>query len=224
MTNVLIVDDDANIRKLIKATLHGEGYGAVEAANGEEALRLMDATPVDLIVLDIMMPGMDGWEFCRTVKETKDIPIIMVTAKGEVSQKIKGFRLGTDDYLVKPFDPMELLMRVKALLKRYRIEHSQTVQLGDVSIDRRMHEVQVKDRRHLLPLKDFELLFRLARSPGQIFTRGQLIEQIWGSDYDGDERTVDVHVRRLRERLDGESDHVSIVTVRGLGYRLEVKP
>jgi len=222
VNKILIVDDDANIRKLIKVYLQNEGFAPIEATNGQEAMELLDSTKVDLIVLDIMMPVMDGWRFCQDVKASYDLPIIIVSAKTEVDQRIKGFQLGTDDYLVKPFDPMELVMRIKALLKRYRIEHSQTIQLGEMVIDRRTLEVKVKELSFLLPNKEFELLYKLASYPGQIFTRAQLIEQIWGLNYDGDDRTVDVHIKRLRERLDPVFGQVSISTVRGLGYRLEV--
>ncbi|GAB2676825.1 response regulator transcription factor [Paenibacillus thermoaerophilus] len=219
---LLVVDDDPNIRRLMKVCLQEENYAVAEAANGREALDLCLSSPPDLIVLDVMLPEMDGWAFCREAKRIADIPIIMVTARGEMDDKLRGFGAGADDYLVKPFDPRELVVRVKALLRRFRIEHAQTVQVGDVSIDRRAYEVQIGDIAFLLPPKEFELLFKLASYPNRIFTRSQLIEQIWGIDYDGDERTVDVHIKRLRERLEGLSERVAIQTVRGLGYRLEV--
>jgi DNA-binding response OmpR family regulator len=225
MSKILIVDDDLAIRKLVKAFLQQEGFATFEAANGQEALDVLANVKIDLIVLDIMMPVMDGWDFCRDLKKTLDIPIIMVTAKGEIAERLKGFQLGTDDYLVKPFDPMELIMRVKALLKRYRIEHSETVQVGDVTIDRKTFELTVNGQSSMIPPKEFELLFKFASNPGHIFTRAQLIEQIWGVDYEGDARTVDVHVKRLREKLEQNgSQKVSIVTIRNLGYRLEVHP
>ncbi|MDF2715324.1 MAG: heme transporter CcmC, partial [Paenibacillus sp.] len=210
---------------LVKAFLQQEGFATFEAANGQEALDVLANVKIDLIVLDIMMPVMDGWDFCRDLKKTLDIPIIMVTAKGEIAERLKGFQLGTDDYMVKPFDPMELIMRVKALLKRYRIEHSETVQVGDVTIDRKTFELTVNGQSSMIPPKEFELLFKFASNPGHIFTRAQLIEQIWGVDYEGDARTVDVHVKRLREKLEQNgSEKVSIVTIRNLGYRLEVHP
>ncbi|TCP52346.1 DNA-binding response OmpR family regulator [Tumebacillus sp. BK434] len=222
MIKILITDDDPHIRELIKHYLQKEGFHTLEAQNGVEALALMEQELPELIVLDIMMPQMDGYEFCRTVKRQYDLPILMVTAKGESEQKIKGFQLGTDDYLVKPFDPLELVMRVKALLKRYRINASQTIRIGDVQIDRLTFEVIAADQRLSLPPKEFELLYKLAGYPGQIFTRAQLIEDIWGLDYEGDDRTVDVHVKRLRERLQPLTSDFKIATVRGLGYRLEV--
>lgn len=222
MIKILITDDDPHIRELIKHYLHKEGFHTLEAQNGVEALALVEQELPDLIVLDIMMPQMDGYEFCRTVKREFDLPILMVTAKGESEQKIKGFQLGTDDYLVKPFDPLELVMRVKALLKRYRINASQTIRIGEVQIDRLTFEVITAEQRLSLAPKEFELLYKLAGYPGQIFTRAQLIEDIWGLDYEGDDRTVDVHIKRLRERLQPVTSAFKIATVRGLGYRLEV--
>jgi two-component system OmpR family response regulator len=223
MAKILIVDDDHHIRELMRVYLIGEGLEVKEASNGREALALLEIASVDLVILDIMMPFMDGWDLCRELRAHYDIPLLMVTAKGESGQKVKGFQLGTDDYMVKPFDPMELVMRVKALLKRYRIASSQTVQIGETMIDRNTLEVRVQDHKITLPLKEFELLYKLASYPSQIFTRTQLIEQIWGIDYEGDERTVDVHIKRLRERFEGLTGQFLITTIRGLGYRLEVK-
>lgn len=224
MAKVLVVDDDPDIRELIRVYLAGEGLDVIEAGNGQDALATIETMQVDLVVLDVMMPLMDGWELCRELRaQYSDLPLLMVTAKGESADKVKGFKLGTDDYVVKPFDPVELVMRVRALLKRYRIASSQTVQIGDIVIDRMQYEVRVKDQRVVLPLKEFEILYKLASYPAQIFTRAQLIEQIWGIDYEGDERTVDVHIKRIRERFENETDQFQIVTIRGLGYRLEVK-
>lgn len=220
--NILTVDDDVNIRKLVRLYLVKEGYRVLEASDGEEALMVLEAEKVDLMILDLMMPRLDGWELAESVKKYMDIPIIMISAKGESRDKIKGFQLGTDDYLVKPFDPVELVMRVKALLKRYNIATSQVIQFQDVVIDRNNYEVRINGNEMKLPLKEFELIFRLASNPGQIFTRDQLIEQIWGINYEGDERTVDVHIKRLRERFAHVADVFRIATVRGLGYRLEV--
>jgi len=223
MAKILVVDDDPAIRELIRVYLEGEGLFVVEAANGVEALQKLKSSQADLVVLDVMMPLMDGWDLCRELRANySDLPLLMVTAKGESADKVKGFNLGTDDYVVKPFDPVELAMRVKALLKRYRITASQTVQLGDILIDRTAFEVRVDNQRIALPLKEFELLYKLASYPSQIFTRAQLIEQIWGIDYEGDERTVDVHIKRLRERFEPLTEQFHIATIRGLGYRLEV--
>ncbi len=221
MTHILVVDDDAHIRELVGLFLIREGFEVTQAEDGLAALEAMERTPADLVVLDVMMPRMDGWELCAKLREQYDIPLLMLTAKGETSQKVKGFRLGTDDYLVKPFEPDELVVRVKALLKRYRISISQQVSVGNVLLDREAFAVIAPDGRMTLPLKEFELLFKLASYPGITFAREQLIEQIWGFDYEGDERTVDVHIKRLRERFPDERYGFRITTIRGLGYRLE---
>jgi len=221
MTHILVVDDDAHIRELVALFLIREGFEVTQAEDGVAALEAMDASPANLVVLDVMMPRMDGWELCAKLREQYDIPLLMLTAKGETSQKVKGFRLGTDDYLVKPFEPDELVARVKALLKRYRISISQQVSVGSVLLDREAFAVVAPEGRITLPLKEFELLFKLASYPGITFAREQLIEQIWGYDYEGDERTVDVHIKRLRERFPDERFGFRITTIRGLGYRLE---
>jgi DNA-binding response OmpR family regulator len=222
MVRIMVVDDDSHIRKLIRLYLRNEGFEIIEAENGEEALSFLETTPIDLVILDIMMPKKDGWDLCLEIRENWDIPILMVTAKGESQEKIKGFKLGADDYVVKPFDPLELMMRVKALLKRYKIASKQVISFGDIELDYRSYGIRVGKRLVHLPAKEFELLFKLASYPGQIFTRSQLIEQIWGVDYKGSERTVDVHIKRLRQRLATYTNAIQIVTVRGLGYRLEV--
>ncbi|RNB84407.1 DNA-binding response regulator [Brevibacillus nitrificans] len=223
MVTVLIVDDDPHIRELVQWYLKKEGYKTLEAHNGKEALLLLETNQIDLVVLDIMMPEMDGWEFCKACKEERDIPIMMVTAIGEPNQRIKGFQLGTDDYLVKPFEPLELVLRVKALLKRYRIQVSETIQVGNVVIQRLTREVFIDNKVLPLPPKEFDLLEKLASYPGQIFTRTALIEGIWGMDFEGDDRTIDVHIKRLREKFAEVTDSFKITTVRGLGYRLEVQ-
>ncbi|MCS7461719.1 response regulator transcription factor [Paenibacillus doosanensis] len=224
MTKILIVDDDPFIRQLIKLALRGEEMQLLDSSNGVEALEMLERTRVDLMILDIMMPQMDGWELCREVRARyPDLPLLMVTAKSEQAHKVKGFQLGTDDYVVKPFDPLELAMRVKALMKRYKINVSQTVQIGDVELNRSNLEVVQGGQRQTLPLKEFELLFKLAGHPNQVFTRNQLVDQIWGMDYEGEERTVDVHIKRLRERFPEETSSFAIVTVRGLGYKLELR-
>jgi two-component system, OmpR family, response regulator len=223
MTQILIVDDDPHIRELLRLLLQNEGFETREAGDGVEALALLESAKADLVILDIMMPNMDGWTLCRELREHYDLPLLMLTAKGETMQKIKGFELGTDDYLVKPFEPLELVVRVKALLKRYRIAASQTVQIGELLLNRKTYEISVGSNSITLPLKEFELLFKLASYPGKTFSREQLIEQIWGYDYEGDERTVDVHIKRLRERFPEEVHSFKISTVRGLGYRLEVQ-
>jgi DNA-binding response OmpR family regulator len=222
MNKILIVDDDPHIRELTRVFLKAEGFDTIEAGDGVEALARLDAARADLVVLDVMMPNMDGWELCRILKEEFDLPVLMLTAKGETSQKLKGFQLGTDDYLVKPFEPLELVARVKALLKRYRIAASQTVQAGGLVMDRRTFTVTVNGENLTLPLKEFELLFKLASDTGRTFTREQLIEDIWGFDFNGNERTLDVHINRLRERFPEGRYAFKIRTIRGLGYRMEV--
>ena len=223
MANVLVVDDDPHIRELVRHFLQQEGLTVHEAADGAEALAKLESVKVSLVILDIMMPNMDGWELCRRLREYYDFPLLMLTAKGETSQKIKGFQLGTDDYLVKPFEPPELVARVKALLRRYRIAVSRQVRIGEVTLDRGTYEVTVAGERITLPPKEFELLFKLASYPGQTLTRERLIEEIWGYDFEGNERTLDVHINRLRDRFPEERHSFRIATVRGLGYRLEVR-
>jgi DNA-binding response OmpR family regulator len=169
-----------------------------------------------------MMPELDGYEFTKQLKQYYDIPILMVTAKSESQDKLKGFELGVDDYVVKPFDPLELVARVKVLLRRYQIIVEKNIQIGNLTINQNKHEISVGTLYSTLPLKEFELLFKLASNSGRIFTRNDLIEQIWGLDYEGDERTVDVHVKRVREKLRELQATAEILTVRGLGYKLEV--
>lgn len=224
MAKILIVDDDPHIRELIHVILTKEGLSIVVAEDGEKGLSLLEQGKIDLIILDIMMPNMDGWTFCREVRTyyTDTLPILMLTAKGETTQKVKGFELGADDYLVKPFAPAELVARVKALLKRYQINLSNRIEIGNVTIDHDSYKVSIGDKEVTLPLKEFELLFKLATHQKKTFSREQLIEDIWGFDYEGDERTVDVHIKRLRQRFSEEECPFKITTVRGLGYRLEV--
>ncbi|MEA0552220.1 response regulator transcription factor [Lysinibacillus irui] len=223
MTKLLVVDDDAHIRELVKVFLQNEGLEVIEATDGVDALSKLAAEKVDMVVMDIMMPNMDGWALCEEIRSfDTDLPILMLTAKGETSQKVKGFHLGTDDYLVKPFEPVELIVRVKSILKRYRISLSQVVEAGNVKLNRSTHEVDLDGETILLRLKEFELLFTLASYVGKTFSREQLIEEIWGFDYEGDERTVDVHIKRIRERFPQEVSGFVIRTIRGLGYRLEL--
>lgn len=224
MTSVLVVEDDTHMLEMISFVLSHEGYRVRGAVNGKEALAEMESSPADLVVLDVMMPVMDGWDLCRELRLLNpELPIIMITAKHETSQKVKGFGLGADDYLVKPFDPQELVVRIKAVLRRYRITADKRVILGSFKLDRLRGTVSDGSVNWNLPLKEFELLYHLASYPGQIFMREQLIEAVWGFDHDGDERTVDVHIKRLRERFTAYTHLFRIVTVRGLGYRLETE-
>ncbi|MEO7911160.1 MAG: response regulator transcription factor [Roseiflexaceae bacterium] len=222
MSNILIVDDDPHIRELVRVFLQNEGFTVAEAADGLEALATLERLKAELVIVDVMMPNMDGWQLCRELRASYDLPVLMLTAKGEMAQKIKGFQLGADDYLVKPFEPLELVMRVKALLKRYRIATSQTVQIGELLMDHKTFEATVNGARVSMPRKEFELLFKLAGYPGRTFSRDQLIEDIWGYDFVGNERTLDVHINRLRERFPEDRYSFKIRTLRGLGYRIEV--
>jgi len=219
----MIADDDPSIRELLRFVLSKEGYVVLEAEDGEQASRICENEQVHLAVVDVMMPGMNGLELCREIREHYDIPVVMLTAKGQLEDKEQGYLAGTDDYMVKPFEPKELLFRIKALLRRYRMVSSEVIKLGRVQIDRKGYEIRIGDELVTLPLREFELLSQLASQPGRIYTREQLIQMIWGADFVGDSRTVDVHIKRLRERFaDRQSDFV-ITTIRGLGYKLEVK-
>ena len=222
MSTILIVDDDPHLRELASVFLQHEGFAVYEACDGVEALSTLERLKVEMVILDIMMPKMDGWELCCQLRRYYDVPVLMLTARGETSQKLKGFQVGTDDYLVKPFEPLELVARVKALLKRYRIATSQRVQLGELLMDRKTFEVIGHGEHLTLPLKECEVLFKLVSAPGRTFSRDQLIEDIWGYDFAGNERTLDVHINRLRDRFPEDHHSFRIRTIRGLGYRLEV--
>ncbi|MFF2482755.1 response regulator transcription factor [Paenibacillus sp. NPDC058071] len=225
VVKILVVDDDKDIRELIHLYLKAEGYAVTEANDGLEAMEIISQTQADLVILDIMMPHMNGWQLCEQLRQLySDLPMLMLSAKGETQDKLRAFRLGTDDYMVKPFDPLELVVRVKALLKRYLIQSSMKVQLGQVVLDKQRYSVDWNGKTTSLPLKEFDLLFKLGSAPGKIFTRNQLIDQIWGADFDGNDRTVDVHIKRIRERFPDEEAPFVIVTKRGLGYKLEMKP
>ncbi|MBE5102043.1 MULTISPECIES: response regulator transcription factor [Priestia] len=222
MIQILVADDDQHIRELISLYLENQGFKIIKAADGEEAWAKMEEFRIDLAVVDIMMPFKDGWELTKEIKEYFDIPVLMVTARGESHDKLKGFDIGTDDYVVKPFDPQEMVARVKALLRRYRVEANNVIYMGNIKLDRTKLEMSAGETSEQMPLKEFELLFTLVSSPGKIFTRDQLIQLIWGYDYEGDERTVDVHIKRLRERLNHMKNvGMEIKTIRGLGYRAE---
>ncbi len=221
MSKLLVVDDDPNIRELIVLFMQNEGFDVYEASDGLEALAKLESIKIDIVILDVMMPNMDGWQLCSEVRKYYDIPLLMLTVNGETSEKVKGFQLGADDYLVKPFDPLELIVRVKALLRRYQITASNTIQVGELFMNQKTYEVLVNGKGITLPLKEFELLFKLASYPGKTFSRDQLIENIWGYDFEGNERNLDVHINRLRERFSDKEHSFKIKTIRGLGYRLE---
>lgn len=219
---ILVVDDENDIRELIRFYLLKEGFDVLEASNGEEALVIFENEYIDLGIIDVMMPIMDGFELVEELKSFKDVPVIMLTAKAESKDKLRGFSAGVDDYVVKPFDPSELMARVKAILKRYSINASNIIQIGEVEFDGEKYEIRYLGETIHLPLKQFELVFELVKNPDQIFSREQLIEKIWGMDYDGFDRTVDVHIKRIRENI-GHLPGFKVVTVRGLGYKVEVE-
>ncbi len=224
---ILIADDDANIAELISLYLMKEGYETKKATDGREALRLVPVFDPDLIILDIMMPEMDGYEVCREVRKNNSTPIIMLTAKGETFDKVLGLELGADDYMVKPFDTKELVARVKAVLRRLdnKETNSKKINFDNLMINLSNYSVAYMDENIDMPPKELELLFYLASHPNQVFTREQLLNQIWGYEYYGDTRTVDVHIKRIREKLGNDEDHPkwSIKTVWGVGYKFEVR-
>ena len=219
MFHILVVDDDKNTRLLLKAVLESEGYTVYVAANGEEALTVMDQQHIDLVVLDIMMPKMDGYEFTKTLREAQNnLPILMVSAKQLPADKKKGFLVGTDDYMTKPIDEEEMLLRIKALLRRAQIVSDRRIVIGDVVLDYDSFTVSRKDEVQELPQKEFLLLYKLLSYPGKIFTRIQLMDEIWGTESSTGWETVTVHIGRLRKRFEGWEEF-ELQSIRGLGYK-----
>ena len=219
MFHILVVEDNANTRKLMGAVLQQNGYEPVLACDGVEALEILDKKHIDLIVLDIMMPRMDGYEFTETLRASGcELPILMVTAKEKPADKHKGFIIGTDDYMVKPVDEEEMILRIAALLRRSKIVNEHRLTVGQTVLDYDSMSVSAENVTTELPKKEFLLLFKLLSYPNKIFTRRQLMDEIWDMDSDTDERTVDVHINRLRDRFRANADF-DIVTVRGLGYK-----
>lgn len=219
MFQILVVDDDKNTRMLLKAVLQAENYTVYTADNGEDALKAMDKEHIDLVVLDIMMPKMDGYDFTRLLRENNNnLPILMVSAKQLPADKQKGFLVGTDDYMTKPIDEMEMLLRIKALLRRARIASEHRIVVGDVVLDYDALTVTRNGETQELPQKEFMLLYKLLSYPGKIFTRIQLMDEIWGVESDTGWETVTVHIGRLRKRFEGWKEF-EIVSVRGLGYK-----
>ncbi|WP_270172712.1 response regulator transcription factor [Paenibacillus sp. SYP-B4298] len=223
MKHVLLADDDPSIRTLAGYVLRREGYRIYEAQDGVEAMQVLETNPVDLAIIDVMMPRLDGLELCAHIREHYDMPIILLTAKDQLRDKEQGYAQGTDDYVTKPFEPEELVFRVKALFRRYHRVASDVLRLNRITIDRQSVEVTDGVSVLLLPMKEFELLAQLAQYPGRLFSRDDLIRLVWGADYEGDERTVDVHIKRLRQRFADYADDFTIQTVRGIGYKIEVK-
>ncbi len=223
---VLVVDDDAHIAELIKLYLEKEGYKANVAQNGAVALKMFKEEAPSIVILDVMMPEMDGWQVCREIRRISNIPIIMLTAKGETFDKVLGLELGADDYMVKPFEPKELVARVKAVLRRFESNDTQTMKeivYPNLSINLSNYELKIAGKIVEIPPKELELLYFLASNPNRVFTREQLLEDVWGFDCYVDSRTVDVHIKRLREKLDGVEGNWSIKTVWSVGYKFEVR-
>ena len=223
---ILIVDDDTNICELLRLYIEKEGYTTVLAHDGEQALAMFNREQPNLVLLDIMMPKLDGWQVCREIRKTSDCPIIMITAKGEVFDKILGLELGADDYVVKPFEAKEVVARVRAVLRRTAATDEETVKevvWDNLSINLTNYELKVNGVAVDTPPKEMELLYHLASNPNKVYTRDQLLDQVWGFEYYGDSRTVDVHVKRIREKIDGVSDKWELRTVWGVGYKFEVK-
>lgn len=230
---ILIVDDDYNIAELISLYLTKECFETKIVGDGEEALRVFPEFQPNLILLDLMLPGIDGYQICRELRSTSQVPIIMLSAKGEIFDKVLGLELGADDYMIKPFDSKELVARVKAVLRRYQLpaqmpassvteQHGNFVEYPDLIVNLTNYSVIYNGHSIELPPKELELLYFLASSPNQVFTREQLLDHIWGYEYIGDTRTVDVHIKRLREKIKG-NDKWALTTVWGIGYKFEVK-
>lgn len=221
MNTVLIVDDDPSIRELMDLYLKAEGFKVVHAKDGQVASEILDKQKLQLAIVDVMMPNKDGWQLCKEIRRDYDLPILLVTAKGETEDKMKGFELGTDDYLVKPFDPRELVMRVKAILRRYKVNAHGKISIGNLTMDLNAWEAVWDGNSMTFPTKEFLLLYKLASYPGQVFSRDQLIEDIWGMDFEGSDRTIDSHIKKIRKKFEGKPAPFDIVSIRGLGYHLE---
>ena len=224
--SVLIVEDDRNIAELLQLYLEKEGYAVITAEDGGKGLEKFRAIKPDLVLLDVMMPVMDGWAVCKAIRAESQVPIIMLTAKGETDDKVAGLKQGADDYITKPFEMKEVLARIEAVLRRVTGVAAETksrrITFDKLSIDMDSFELVVDGKKVDTPPKEMELLFFLASSPNRVYTRNQLLDEVWGFDYFGDSRTVDVHVKRLREKLEGVSESWSLKTVWGVGYKFEV--
>ena len=223
--NILVVEDDRNISDLIQMYLVKEGFEVRIAADGGKAIAEFQKSAPDLILLDIMLPVMDGWAVCAKIRETSKVPIIMLTAKSEVFDRIQGLEMGADDYIVKPFEMKELLARINAVLRRTEIpvDTSKILRFDKLTINLDAYELIVDGKKIDTPPKELELLYHLAATPNRVYTRNQLLDEVWGFDYFGDSRTVDVHIKRLREKIENVSDQWELKTVWGVGYKFEVK-
>ena len=221
---ILIVEDEANIRELLRLYLEREGYTVLEAENGVEGIKKWKSDKPDMLLLDVMMPVMDGWAVCREIRAESDVPIIMLTAKGETADRVSGLEMGADDYIVKPLEMPEVIARVRAVFRRMAPDDApEKLSFDNLVIDKQAYDLVIKGKRVDAPPKEIELLYFLASSPNRVFTRAQLLDVVWGFDYFGDTRTVDVHVKRLREKLEGVSDKWELKTVWGVGYKFETK-
>ena len=226
---ILVVDDDTNICELLRLSLTKEGYQVTTANDGEEGLEKFNQLKPDMVLLDVMMPRMDGLEVCRRIRKLGNTPVMMLTAKGETFDKVLGLELGADDYMVKPFDTKEVVARIKAVLRRCTVTTSQTestegvIEFDNLRLDMNSYELRVKGKVVEAPPKELELLNCLASHPNRVYTRDQLLDEVWGFEYYGDSRTIDVHVKRLREKLAGASDKWELKTVWGVGYKFEVR-
>ena len=221
---ILIVEDETNIRELLRLYLEREGYTVLEAENGVEGIKKWKSDKPDMLLLDVMMPVMDGWEVCREIRAESDVQIIMLTAKGETADRVSGLEMGADDYIVKPLEMPEVIARVRAVFRRIAPDDApEKLSFDNLVIDKQAYDLVIKGKRVDAPPKEIELLYFLASSPNRVFTRAQLLDEVWGFDYFGDTRTVDVHVKRLREKLEGVSDKWELKTVWGVGYKFETK-
>lgn len=221
---ILIVEDEANIRELLRLYLEREGYTVLEAENGVEGIKKWKSDKPDMLLLDVMMPVMDGWAVCREIRAESDVPIIMLTAKGETADRVSGLEMGADDYIIKPLEMPEVIARVRAVFRRMAPDDApEKLSFDNLVIDKQAYDLVIKGKRVDAPPKEIELLYFLASSPNRVFTRAQLLDDVWGFDYFGDTRTVDVHVKRLREKLEGVSDKWELKTVWGVGYKFETK-
>ena len=221
---ILIVEDEANIRELLRLYLEREGYTVLEAENGVEGIKKWKSDKPDMLLLDVMMPVMDGWEVCKEIRAESDVPIIMLTAKGETADRVSGLEMGADDYIVKPLEMPEVIASVRAVFRRIAPDDApEKLTFDNLVIDKQAYDLVIKGKRVDAPPKEIELLYFLASNPNRVFTRAQLLDEVWGFDYFGDTRTVDVHVKRLREKLEGVSDKGEVKTVWGVGYKFETK-
>lgn len=221
---ILAIDDDPNICELISLYAKKEGYETFSANDGLHGIQILYDVSPDIIVLDIMLPEMDGWEVCKLIRAESSVPIIMLTGRGESYDKVKGLEIGADDYMVKPFDPKELMARIKAVLRRIHpsIEDATTLEFSALSIDMKEYTIRCQNGNIMMPPKEIELLYYLASHRNKVITRQQIIDQIWGYDYDGDPRTVDVHIKRIREKIGQDNNEWALKTIRGIGYKFEV--